>query len=103
VDLDSKLSGRCPDALPRGIALGVCHALDLVESRNRVAHVARVVDWLLALLREGESLGRHSVALTRAQCSTLPRCHVMASFLDEMSKRKDRAGQVLDTALPAEG
>src|SRR6266849_7886690 len=42
VDLDPKPAGGRANALPGRVALRVGDALDLVESRDRVAHVARV-------------------------------------------------------------
>src|SRR5713226_2968517 len=62
VDLDPELSSGGPNTPPRGIALSVRNALNLVESRHRVAHVARVRDRLLALLGESEALGRQPVS-----------------------------------------
>src|SRR4051812_50222012 len=53
-DLDAVLVGRLLDSPPRIIALIVRHAFDLVEAGDRVAHVAGVVERLLALLRERE-------------------------------------------------
>jgi NitT/TauT family transport system permease protein len=53
-DVDAELGGRRLDALPRGVALVVGDALDLVEARDGVAHVARVLERLLSLLLEGE-------------------------------------------------
>src|SRR3989442_8546399 len=44
----------------------VADALDLVEAGNRVAHMPRVVQRLLALLREGEGGGAHPVSLLGA-------------------------------------
>src|SRR5258706_5215649 len=74
VDLGPELSTRCPNAPPGGIALSVRNALNLVESRHRVANVARVGDRLLALLRESEALGRKPVLLARRQCFPLFSC-----------------------------
>src|SRR5712692_802353 len=75
VDLDPELSSGGPNTPPRGIALSVRNALNLVESRHRVAHVARVRDRLLALLGESEALGRQPVLLAGTQCLPFFRCH----------------------------
>src|SRR5579859_1244489 len=72
LDLHAKAAGSLSDPLPRAIPLGIRDAFDLVESRHRVAHVARVVDRLLALAREGEHLAGHAVATPRARPVTHP-------------------------------
>jgi len=48
-DLDPELAGGRPDAPPHRVALSIRDALDLVESRHRVAHVTRVVQRFLPL------------------------------------------------------
>ena len=53
VHLHVELLGGGLDPLPRRVAFGVGHVLDLIETRDRVADVARILDRLLALLGEG--------------------------------------------------
>src|ERR1700730_14723313 len=105
VDLNPKLSGRCSNALPRSVALGVSDAFDLVESRNRVAHVSRIVDRLLALLCECEAIGRHPASLTGAQRSALPSgCHLMASFgVDDLTETEGQPNAGHGPRHPEEG
>src|SRR6266851_3020725 len=81
VDLDPEPSSGGPNTPPRGIALSVRNAMNLVESRHRVAHVARVGDRLLALLGESEALGRKSALLARGQCCPLLRCQFIPPAL----------------------
>jgi hypothetical protein len=41
--LNVKLSGRTLDALPGFIALFIAHSLDLVETRNSIPNVRRIM------------------------------------------------------------
>src|SRR5580693_4445696 len=66
-DVDVVALGGGQDPLPRLIALGVAHALDLVEPGYRVAHVAGVGQRLLALVGERELVGRQPVLFRGAQ------------------------------------
>jgi hypothetical protein len=52
VNLTLLRSGK--DALPRSIAFGITHSLNLIEASNGVSHVSRVVQWLLAFFRESQ-------------------------------------------------
>jgi methylthioribose-1-phosphate isomerase len=65
------------DPLPCLVPLGVAHALDLVETGDRVAHVPGVGQRLLALLREGELAVGQLVFLGGAQALALAG-HVLA-------------------------
>src|SRR5262249_21358618 len=67
LDLDAVLARCGPDAAPRAVAFGVAHALDLVETRDRVAYVLRVREWLLALLRKRERAVGQVVLPSRGQ------------------------------------
>jgi hypothetical protein len=49
-----KLLRSGKDALPRSIAFGITHSLNLIEASNGVSHVSRIVQWLLAFFRESE-------------------------------------------------
>src|SRR5205807_1482937 len=62
VDVHAEGARGGADAPPGAVALRVGDALDLIESSNRVAHVPRVGQWLLALLREGEPAFREPVS-----------------------------------------
>src|SRR6266566_1839104 len=66
-DIHAESARGLSDPPPRAVALGIRHAFDLVESGHRIAHVARVVDRLLALTRECEHLTWHAVATLRAE------------------------------------
>src|SRR4051812_12648617 len=70
-DLDAELLRRRHDALPRSIALGIGHALDLVEARDRVADVARILERLLALVRECKVLAGQVVTVVGLQSGHL--------------------------------
>src|SRR6202035_2448092 len=61
------------DPLPRLVALRIADPFDLVEAGDRVAHVPRVRQRLLALLGEGELLVRQFVLLRGAQAFALTR------------------------------
>src|SRR5947209_1852894 len=63
VHLDPVLLGGALDPAPSFVTFVVGDALDLVEPRDRVAHVAGIVERLLALLREGELILIEAVAL----------------------------------------
>jgi hypothetical protein len=65
-DCDTKFAGGRSDAPPDRIPLGVADAPDLIESRDRIAHVAGVVDRLLPFLGKCEPLRGHLVLLPRA-------------------------------------
>src|SRR5689334_12433297 len=65
--LDTVLVGRLLDPTPRRVAFIVADALHLVEAGDRVAHVARVVDRLLALLRKGIFVAVDMIALFFAE------------------------------------
>src|ERR1700712_3007434 len=67
VDLDVVLLRRGLDPLPGLVALLVAHPLDLIEAGDGVAHVAGVLQGLLALLGKGEAPGRDLVALFGVQ------------------------------------
>src|SRR5258708_7264513 len=47
LDLDPKPPGGGANPSPRRVAFAVGHALHLVETHDRVAHVLRIADWLL--------------------------------------------------------
>src|SRR5712691_4730766 len=66
-DIHAESARGLSDPPPRAVALGIRHAFDLVESGHRIAHVARVVDRLLALTRECEHLTWHAVTTLRAK------------------------------------
>src|SRR5947199_308850 len=53
-NLDAVLLRRRLDPAPGRVALRCADAFDLVETGDRVAHVRRVRQWLLALFRESE-------------------------------------------------
>src|ERR1700722_14208638 len=72
-DVNVVAPGRRADALPGPVALRVAHALDLIKARDRVAHVPRVAQRLLALLRERELRVVQAVLLGGAQALGLPR------------------------------
>src|SRR5579862_7032800 len=71
-NLDIEALRRRPDPLPRLVPLGVAHAFDLVETRDRVPDMPGVAQRLLAFLGEGELLvgqpvlvgGAHAFAAT---------------------------------------
>src|SRR5689334_24610181 len=67
LDLDVVLAGRGPDPPPRAVPLGVAHAFDLVEPGHGVAHVLRVGQRFLPLLRERERAVGQVVLLRRGQ------------------------------------
>src|SRR4029079_3098360 len=69
---DIEFVGRLLDPPPRCVALVVAHALDLVEAGNRVAHVAGIVQRLLALFRKCELVLIESVTLLFAQFGHSP-------------------------------
>src|SRR4051812_21642624 len=62
-DLDAVLLGGALDAAPRRVALVVADAFDLVEPGDRVAHMAGVVQRLLALLGKSELVLVQRVAM----------------------------------------
>src|SRR6188474_313410 len=66
-DLDAELLRRRQDALPRGIALGIGHAVDLIEARDRVADVTGILERLLALVRKCEVLAGQVVTVVGLQ------------------------------------
>src|SRR5690242_4711348 len=68
-DLDPELPGGRPDAPPRRVALFVGDALDLVESRHRIAHVTRVVQRFLPLGRKREGGRPHPTLLAGAEAA----------------------------------
>src|SRR5260370_39572563 len=103
VDLDPELSGRGPNAPPGGIALSVRNASNLVESRHRVAHVARVGDRLLALLGEGEALRRKPVLLARGQCLPLFRCQIHTSRIGNAYAESDYARRLFESLITSIG
>src|SRR5690348_2999147 len=73
VDLDAVLASGRADAPPCSLAFLVGHALDLVEARDRVADMTRVVQRLFALFRERELLRAHAVPLFLTQAGRAPR------------------------------
>src|SRR4051812_28154195 len=66
-ELDAELLRRRHDPLPRCVALGVADAFDLVEPCDGVADMARILEWLLALLGKSESAPVEPVALLLAE------------------------------------
>src|SRR5690242_15983739 len=66
-DLDVELARRGADPAPGPVTVGVAHALDLVEPRDRVPHVLGVDERLLALLGEREGAVGQVVLLRGAQ------------------------------------
>src|SRR5258706_1176444 len=67
LDLYAVLPRGGADASPGGVPLRLAHVLDLVESRDRVANVPRVVQRLLSLPGKRKRSGGHPVLLARAQ------------------------------------
>ena len=63
---DIEFFGGLLDSPPRSVALVVAHALDLVEASNRVAHVAGIVQRLLALFRKCELVLIQAITLLLA-------------------------------------
>ncbi len=96
-DLDAVGARGAADPSPGGIALLVTHALNLVESRDRVAHVPCVVQRLLPLLRESELLRRQLLAPLRAQlCHDLLLLETVESTV--LRTMLSSSGEAVDTA-----
>jgi hypothetical protein len=67
VYFDTELLGGRLDALPRRIAFGIGHTVNLIEARNGIADMARVLEWLLALSGKRKFPGVETIALFRSQ------------------------------------
>nr|WP_296445573.1 hypothetical protein [Rhodoferax sp. UBA5149] len=67
VDLDIELFGGSLNALPCRVTLGIAYVDNLIETRDRVAHMARIFERFFALRRKGELSGTEIVALLRSQ------------------------------------
>src|SRR6478672_1444248 len=67
LNVDAMLVGGFLDSPPSRVALIVADSFDLVEARDRVAHVARIVQRLLALLRKRELIVVEAVTLLFAE------------------------------------
>src|SRR4030081_1530353 len=86
--------GGRPDPAPCGLPLAVAHPFDLIESRDGVADVARVVERLLTFLGKSEGLCRHAMLLPGAQpgrspfdlSATSPRALHAAGALDVLAR-----------------
>src|SRR5579872_1322543 len=66
LNFDAMLLCRFLDPAPRFVAFVIRHILDLVEPGNSVAHVACVIERLLALLGKGKLILVEGVALLLA-------------------------------------
>src|SRR5438105_6114266 len=66
-DLDVIPLSRRSNPLPCPVALGIGNAFDLIETRDGVAHVARIGQRFLALFGERELSLRQVVLFSRAQ------------------------------------
>jgi len=67
VDLDAVLPRRGLDALPCCVAFSVADAVDLIETRDGVANMARVFERLLPLGRKRKLSLAEIVSLLRSQ------------------------------------
>src|SRR5437763_11762171 len=61
--LDTEFVGSPLDALPRRVALVIRDALELVETGDRITHMAGVIERLLALFGKRELIFVEAVAL----------------------------------------